>query len=318
MLSLSCLSLNKTSSKQVKLDWLHDNYIILHTILQNYEGVTQSRGMPSIKELVYYENTTSLNGVPVRIAKRLLDHRIFDTNETEIGLVYYKYMICPFFFICKEFLELFGHYKHTYFSQLKDKFNNWKYNLQTQIPNVDEDSRDIIRDMIFSLIESLKALNFMDENNNNNRTFIQYRLIIQYSCLYQLSKLTLYYKNLLSNPEQNGLLDMKGQIDMKIFNIDISRPFDYDVVHIYQYMYSSELIYKCEISRFRTIIKSGWKQEKPDECPVCLESINDNEYLSCGHYVHKCCFLKSKKTCCPICKKEVELEVDDIKQMFLS
>jgi hypothetical protein len=312
MLSLSCLSLNQTNSKQVKLDWLHDNYIILHTILQNYEGIIQSRTIPIIKEIVYYEHTTSLTGVPVRIAKRLLNHIIFDTNESE--RVYYKYIYSPFFFICKEFLQLFGHYKHTYFSQLKEKFNNWKYNLETQITIMNEDNRDYIRTLIFELIGTLKQLNSMNVDKDD-RKHIQFRLITQYTCLYQLSKLTLYYKNLLS---QNESLDMIGQIDMKIFNIDINKPFDYEMIHVYEYLYSSELMYKYEISRFRTIVKSDWKQEKPEECPVCLENINDDEYLSCGHYVHKCCVIKSKKTCCPMCKKEVELEIADIKQMLFS
>jgi hypothetical protein len=315
MLSLSCLSLNKKISKKTKISWLHDNYIILNTILQNYEGVIKTRGIPRIKELYYYENTTNLNGIPVKIAKLLLDHHIFNPREEEAGLVYYKFITAPFFFICKEFLELFGQSKHIYFSQLKDKFSSWKYNLTcepSRVLDVDE-----CRNTIFDLIDSLKRINAMEDRSNTeyDRTQIQHRLVIQYTCLYHLSKLTLHYKKLLSN-EQYQQIDTIGIIDMKIFNIDIDHPFDYDVPHIYKYIYSSELVYKHETVHLRTVVKSDWKQEKPDECPVCLEEIGEHEHLSCGHYVHKCCLIKSKKTCCPMCKNEVKLEIEDIRQIL--
>lgn len=50
---------------------------------------------------------------------------------------------------------------------------------------------------------------------------------------------------------------------------------------------------------------AGWKQEKPEECPICLEKIDATDILTCGHYVHKACVCKSEKPLCPICKYDI-------------
>ena len=47
--------------------------------------------------------------------------------------------------------------------------------------------------------------------------------------------------------------------------------------------------------------------DKPNECPVCYEILRTSKPLSCGHWVHKKCIVKSLKNECPICRKEVEL-----------
>jgi len=47
--------------------------------------------------------------------------------------------------------------------------------------------------------------------------------------------------------------------------------------------------------------------DKPNECPVCYEVLRTSKPLSCGHWVHKKCIVKSLKNECPICRKEVEL-----------
>lgn len=47
--------------------------------------------------------------------------------------------------------------------------------------------------------------------------------------------------------------------------------------------------------------------EKPSECPVCYESLNEDKALSCGHWVHKSCIIKSKKDNCPMCRQKVKL-----------
>ncbi len=52
---------------------------------------------------------------------------------------------------------------------------------------------------------------------------------------------------------------------------------------------------------------SGWKQEKPEDCPVCLEKIGDTDILACGHYVHTSCISKSEKPLCPICKHDTRI-----------
>ncbi len=47
--------------------------------------------------------------------------------------------------------------------------------------------------------------------------------------------------------------------------------------------------------------------EKPSECPVCYEPLNEDRALSCGHWVHKSCIIKSKKDNCPMCRQKVKL-----------
>ena len=47
--------------------------------------------------------------------------------------------------------------------------------------------------------------------------------------------------------------------------------------------------------------------EKPSECPVCYEPLETDKALSCGHWVHKTCIIKSKKDNCPMCRQKVKL-----------
>jgi hypothetical protein len=68
----------------------------------------------------------------------------------------------------------------------------------------------------------------------------------------------------------------------------------------------------------REIPYSKWKQEQPEECIVCYESIHDNDLLSCGHYIHKKCIIKTNKTYCPICKKEIYLSREDLTQYVIN
>ena len=57
---------------------------------------------------------------------------------------------------------------------------------------------------------------------------------------------------------------------------------------------------------------SKFQSEKPQDCPVCFESLdNENKTLSCGHWVHKECVIKSKKDCCPLCRQTVELTLEE-------
>ncbi len=51
-----------------------------------------------------------------------------------------------------------------------------------------------------------------------------------------------------------------------------------------------------------------FKFQKPDECPICYESLqNETQPLSCGHWLHRKCFLKTKKNTCPICRSIVKM-----------
>jgi hypothetical protein len=48
--------------------------------------------------------------------------------------------------------------------------------------------------------------------------------------------------------------------------------------------------------------------EKPDECPVCLEKLSDEEKpWPCGHYVHRTCITRSFKAECPLCRSKLSL-----------
>ena len=70
--------------------------------------------------------------------------------------------------------------------------------------------------------------------------------------------------------------------------------------------------------------KEKFIQEKPEECPICyeyLEDIEDN-LLECGHWFHYKCILKTKNINenshfykCPICRKQVEILVKEYKNL---
>jgi len=64
----------------------------------------------------------------------------------------------------------------------------------------------------------------------------------------------------------------------------------------------------------RNIKISDWKQPIPEECAVCCEAVTNKDYLSCGHCIHKTCVIKSNKTTCPCCRKEVELNKEELNQ----
>lgn len=65
-------------------------------------------------------------------------------------------------------------------------------------------------------------------------------------------------------------------------------------------------LHKVETTRF----------EKPEECFICYEEIkDDNEYLSCGHWMHRSCFAKTNKDTCPICRNKVKLKKEERKNI---
>ena len=56
--------------------------------------------------------------------------------------------------------------------------------------------------------------------------------------------------------------------------------------------------------------------EKPSECPVCYEPLETDKALSCGHWVHKSCIIKSKKDNCPMCRQKVKLTRREREEMI--
>jgi hypothetical protein len=59
--------------------------------------------------------------------------------------------------------------------------------------------------------------------------------------------------------------------------------------------------------------KSDFVEERQEECHVCCGEIN--EHLSCGHFVCKSCIINSGKETCPLCRKVVSLNIEEVKQM---
>lgn len=62
--------------------------------------------------------------------------------------------------------------------------------------------------------------------------------------------------------------------------------------------------------------RSSFTCEKPSECPVCYEALEDHKPLSCGHWVHKSCIIKSKKDICPMCRAKVKLTRREREEMI--
>ena len=58
-----------------------------------------------------------------------------------------------------------------------------------------------------------------------------------------------------------------------------------------------------------------WKQDKPEECPVCCGECEENP-LSCGHYVCSNCIVNSKKASCPCCRQEVALDIPVYQRLY--
>lgn len=62
-------------------------------------------------------------------------------------------------------------------------------------------------------------------------------------------------------------------------------------------------------------LKKNHKYNKPEECPICFESLNNtNIPLSCGHWVHKKCILNWKDQC-PICRTTIKLTDKEYKKI---
>lgn len=66
------------------------------------------------------------------------------------------------------------------------------------------------------------------------------------------------------------------------------------------------------------IHKQKYKFEKPDECPVCMESLNDvKSPISCSHWIHRKCILNWGKPNCPVCRTEIKLSTSEKRKLRL-
>lgn len=83
-------------------------------------------------------------------------------------------------------------------------------------------------------------------------------------------------------------------------------------------------ITNCE--KFCCEHKEQHKFEKPDDCPICMETVNDKLELplTCGHWIHKQCLKNTEKNTCPICRKKmteqelkfIGIRIDDFENYF--
>lgn len=61
--------------------------------------------------------------------------------------------------------------------------------------------------------------------------------------------------------------------------------------------------------------KNIFKQEKPNECPICCEQMNEKKPKSCGHWIHNECIINSGKQECPLCRKKIILTQQAVKKL---
>jgi hypothetical protein len=54
-------------------------------------------------------------------------------------------------------------------------------------------------------------------------------------------------------------------------------------------------------------------QEKPDDCVICTEKMNENKPLHCGHWIHYGCVQKQFKAECPVCRSPLDIEVKGVR-----
>ena len=69
--------------------------------------------------------------------------------------------------------------------------------------------------------------------------------------------------------------------------------------------------YKAHID---SLIHSNFNEEKPDSCPICFEDLLEaDRQLSCGHYIHRSCFIQGSKVECPMCRTPVHVTYEEYK-----
>ena len=54
------------------------------------------------------------------------------------------------------------------------------------------------------------------------------------------------------------------------------------------------------------------KFDKPENCPVCFEELNDTDFIECGHWVHMECIKKSNTNKCPICRHKLSSQFNNL------
>lgn len=72
---------------------------------------------------------------------------------------------------------------------------------------------------------------------------------------------------------------------------------------------------KTRRSIIREIVgeETDFKEERQDDCHVCCDSID--EPLSCGHWIHIDCVVKTGRPNCPLCKRVVSMSCENAVKM---
>jgi Ring finger domain len=55
-----------------------------------------------------------------------------------------------------------------------------------------------------------------------------------------------------------------------------------------------------------------FQQEKPEDCIICTEKMDEKNPLECGHWIHIECVRKHFKPECPICRKRLNMTVTGV------
>lgn len=50
-------------------------------------------------------------------------------------------------------------------------------------------------------------------------------------------------------------------------------------------------------------------QEKPEDCIICTEKLEEDKSLDCGHWIHYKCIEKQFKSECPVCRVPLNIKV---------
>lgn len=71
---------------------------------------------------------------------------------------------------------------------------------------------------------------------------------------------------------------------------------------------------KIEIStplcHIHSLSENKFNLEKPNECPVCYESLDNVEKpIICGHWLHESCITRHFRSECPVCRCPLDIEV---------
>jgi hypothetical protein len=81
-----------------------------------------------------------------------------------------------------------------------------------------------------------------------------------------------------------------------------------------------------DIDSMLIIDENNFSNDKPDNCPICMDDINDEDTrLHCGHWAHLHCLLnwkeiqKLKNMNCPVCRQDIDLnkKVEKIKDRMV-